>query len=75
MSVPTTHWIDLSHPLATMAGIRIEQSRRLHDGRVLTWVRVRQAQACATALDYNSYGKVDGVLISDDELRRMLLGR
>jgi hypothetical protein len=55
--------------------VRIEQQRRLPDGRVLTWVRVRQAQACATALDYNSYGKVDGVLISDRELGRLILGR
>jgi hypothetical protein len=65
----------LSHPPATMAGMRIEQSRRLPDGRVLTWDRVRQVQACATALDYNTDGKVDGVPISDDELGQLILGR
>jgi hypothetical protein len=58
-----------------MSGVRIDQSRRLPDGRVLSWTRVRQAQACATALDFNTDGMVDGVPIGDDELRRMILGR
>jgi hypothetical protein len=65
----------MSHSAATMAGMRIEQSRRLPDGRLLTWVRVRQAQACSTALDYNTDGAIDGVPISDAELQRMILGR
>ncbi len=55
--------------------VKIEQSRRLPDGRVLTWTRVRQTQACSTALDYNTDGKVDGGPISDDELGRLILGR
>jgi hypothetical protein len=55
--------------------VRIDEQRRLRDGRLLTWVWVRQTQACATALDYNTDGKVDGVPISDDELQRMILGR
>jgi hypothetical protein len=58
-----------------MAGMRIEQSRRLPDGRVLTWTRVRQAQACSTALDYNTDGAIDGVPIDDQELGRLILGR
>lgn len=36
---------------------------------------MRQTQACATALDFNSDGAVCGVPIEDDELQRLILGR
>jgi hypothetical protein len=42
-----------------MASVRIDRQRQLPDGRLLTWTRVRQAQACATPLDYNTDDKVD----------------
>ncbi len=64
----------VSHPSATMQGMKIEQSRRLPDGRALTWTRVRQTQACSTALDYNTDGAIDGMPIGDDELGRLILG-
>ncbi len=55
--------------------MRTERSRRLPDVRTLSWVDVWRRQACATVEDYATEGAIHGVPISDDELRRMLVGR
>ena len=53
--------------------MRTERSRRLRDGRLLTWVHVQRRAACATAEDYYTEGSVDGVPIDDIELARLVL--
>lgn len=55
--------------------MRTSRSRRLPDDRLLTWVDVWRRQACSTVEDYATDGAIDGVPISDDELRRRLLGQ
>ncbi len=55
--------------------MRTKRSRRLPNGRVLTWIDVWRRAACSTVEDYNTDGKADGVPIGDDELRRLILGR
>ena len=62
-------------PVGDDGRMRTERSRRLPEGRTLTWVDVWRRQACATVEDYATEGAIDGVPVRDDELRRLLLGR